>query len=105
MAWRAGLILSEGRTVVADAVFDRPADRARIERAAIERRTPFLGVWLDVSPDVMWHRVDRRRTGPSDATVDILSRQLKRDPGNITWHRLDAARRPSEIASDILSLG
>lgn len=102
MAWRAGLILAEDRTVVADAVFDRAPDRARIEKAAIERRTPFLGVWLDVSPEVMWHRVDRRRGGPSDATVDILSRQLKRDAGIITWHRLDAARQPSEIVSDIL---
>jgi aminoglycoside phosphotransferase family enzyme/predicted kinase len=105
MAWRAGLILAEGRTVVADAVFDRAPDRARIEQATIERRTPFVGVWLDVSPEVMWRRVDRRRGGPSDATVDILSRQLKRDAGNITWRRLDAARHPSEIVSDILLLG
>lgn len=102
MAWRAGRILAEGRTVVADAVFDRAPDRTRIEQAAIERRTPFLGVWLDASPEVMWHRVDRRRGGPSDATVDILSRQLKRDAGSITWSRLDAARHPSEIVSDML---
>lgn len=104
MAWRAGLILAEGSTVVADAVFDRPSDRARIEQAAIERRAPFLGVWLDVSPEVMWRRIDRRRGGPSDATVDILSRQLARDAGNITWRRIDAARQPSEVASEILSL-
>lgn len=104
MAWRAGLILAEGGTVVADAVFDRPSDRTCIEQAAIERRAPFLGVWLDVSPEVMWHRIERRRGGPSDATVDILSRQLQRDAGNITWRRLDAARPPSAIVSDILLL-
>ena len=105
MAWRAGLILAEGGAVVADAVFDRPADRARIEQAASERRAPFLGIWLDVTPDVMWHRVDSRRGGPSDATVDILSRQLAREVGSITWLRVDGARTPSAIASDILLLG
>lgn len=104
MARRSDLILAEGGSVVADAVFDRPPDRLRIEQVAMERHAPFLGVWLDVSPDVMWRRVDQRRGGPSDATVDILSRQLKRDAGTITWHRLDAARRPTRIVSDILAL-
>src|SRR5690606_11007940 len=104
MAWRADLILAEGGSVVADAVFDRPSDRLRIEQAAMERRVSFLGVWLDVSPDVMWRRVEQRRGGPSDATVDILSRQLERDAGAITWHRLDAARRPARVVSDIVAL-
>jgi aminoglycoside phosphotransferase family enzyme/predicted kinase len=103
MAWRSSLILSEGGSVVADAVFERPLDRARIERAAKDRHAPFLGIWLDVSPDVLWHRVDRRRGGPSDATVDILSRQLEREPGEIAWHRLDAARRPAVIVADIIA--
>lgn len=104
MACRADLILAEGGSVVADAVFDRPLDRLRIEQVAAERRVPFLGVWLDVSPEVMWCRVEQRRAGPSDATVDILSRQLARDPGAITWHRLDAARRPARVVSDIIAL-
>ncbi len=104
MAWRAGLILAEGGSVVADAVFDRPVDRARIEKTASHRRVPFLGAWLDVSPDVMWRRVEQRSGGPSDATVDILSRQLERDAGEVTWHRLDAARDPGEIVTDILAL-
>lgn len=104
MAWRADLILAEGGSVVADAVFDRPSDRLRIEQAAMERRVSFLGVWLDVSPDVMWRRVEQRRGGPSDATVDILSRQLERGAGAITWHRLDAARRPARVVSDIVAL-
>jgi len=104
MVWRAGLILAEGGTVVADAVFDRPVDRIRIETEARERHAPFLGIWLDVSPDVLWRRVDQRRGGPSDATVDILSRQLKRDAGEITWRRLDAARSPAEIVSGILGV-
>ncbi len=101
MAWRTELILAEGGSVVADAVFDRPSARTRIERAARDQCAPFLGIWLNVSPEVMWHRVDQRRGGPSDATVDVLSRQLQRDPGTIAWHRLDAAQSPSAVVTTI----
>ncbi|TIP21193.1 AAA family ATPase, partial [Mesorhizobium sp.] len=41
IAWRSELILAEGGTVVADAVFDKPEDRERIERAASEANVPF----------------------------------------------------------------
>ena len=104
MARRAGLILSDGGSIVADAVFDRQADRERIERAAQDRSLPFLGIWLDAAPDVLWRRVERRKGGPSDATVDILSRQLRRGVGAIGWRRIDADRNPAEIVAGILAL-
>lgn len=104
MAWRAVLILSSGRSVVADAVFDREVDRARIEQAAKDSALPFLGIWLDAAPDVLWRRVAERKGGPSDATLDILSRQLQRDPGKIAWRRLNAARDPAETVEAILEL-
>ncbi|MGB3386793.1 MAG: AAA family ATPase, partial [Pseudaminobacter sp.] len=97
-------ILSETGSVVADAVFDRPSDRARIEKVAAERGVPFQGVWLAAGPDVLWQRVKHRSGGPSDATVDVLSQQLQRHPGMVNWHRLDAARYPEEIVSEILAL-
>ncbi len=101
MGWRAGLILSEGGSVVADAVFDRLRDRERIEKEARSRDLPFLGIWLVVDPAVLWDRVAARRGGPSDATVDVLSRQLQRHIDGITWHRIDADRSPAEIVADI----
>jgi predicted kinase len=104
MAWRSSLILSEGGSVVADAVFERLQDRMRIQKVARDRHVPFLGVWLDASPDVLWRRVDQRRGGPSDATVEILSRQLEKDVGEITWQRLDAAGPLATIVSEILAL-
>nr|WP_244484534.1 bifunctional aminoglycoside phosphotransferase/ATP-binding protein [Mesorhizobium sp. Root552] len=104
MAWRSSLVLAEGGSVVADAVFERQKDRMRIERAAGDRHAPFLGIWLDVAPDVLWRRVDQRHGGPSDAAVEVLSRQLERDPGEITWQRLDATRQPAVIVADILAL-
>jgi uncharacterized protein len=102
MAWRAGLILSQDGSVVADAVFDRPADRERIGKEAADRGLPWLGIWLEADAAVLWQRVSERKGGPSDATVDILSRQLQRHANGITWRRMDAARNSADIVSDIL---
>lgn len=104
LARRAGLILAEGGSAVVDAVFDRPPDRMHIEQAAGNLGLPFLGIWLEGSADMLRHRVEQRRGGPSDATVDILSLQLRRDAGEIAWHRLDASRSPAGTVSDILAL-
>ncbi|MBB2971587.1 bifunctional aminoglycoside phosphotransferase/ATP-binding protein [Mesorhizobium sp. RMAD-H1] len=104
MAWRTGLILSEGGSVVADAVFDRPDDRKRIEAQARDRSLPFLGVWLEADPTVLWQRVSERTGGPSDATVDILSMQLQRHARDVSWRKLDAAPEPADIAAEILGI-
>jgi aminoglycoside phosphotransferase family enzyme/predicted kinase len=104
MARHAEFILSSGGSVVADAVFDRERDRIRMEQVVIDSALPFLGIWLDVSPDVLRRRIGKRKGGPSDATVDILSRQLQRDPGAIAWRRLDAAHKPKETVETILDL-
>ncbi|KXF75857.1 aminoglycoside phosphotransferase [Paramesorhizobium deserti] len=104
MAWRAGLILSEGGSVVADAVFDRPDDRKFIETQARDRNLPFLGIWLEADPALLWQRISERTSGPSDATVDILSRQLQRHAGNVAWRKLDAARQPADIGAEILGM-
>nr|WP_254023821.1 bifunctional aminoglycoside phosphotransferase/ATP-binding protein [Mesorhizobium ventifaucium] len=104
MAWRAGLILSEGGSVVADAVFDRPADRDRIEKAANGRDVAFAGFWLEADPLVLWQRVSERSGGPSDATVDILSRQLQRQAAPSTWRKVDADRKLADIAAELAKL-
>jgi aminoglycoside phosphotransferase family enzyme/predicted kinase len=104
MAWRASLILAEGGSVVADAVFDNPANRELIETAATEAGAPFVGAWLETDPSVLWQRVSSRRQSASDATVDILSRQLQRKSGGVAWTRLDAALDPAELVASILSL-
>ncbi|RWK23533.1 MAG: aminoglycoside phosphotransferase, partial [Mesorhizobium sp.] len=94
----------EGGTVVADAVFDKPADRDRIERAASEANAPFAGFWLAADPSVLWRRVSERKGGPSDATVDILSRQLQRDAGASTWRKIEADRKVAEITAEMVAL-
>ncbi|MFH1794946.1 MAG: AAA family ATPase [Pseudomonadota bacterium] len=104
LAWRAGPILSEGGSVVADAVFDRPADRSRISQSALDRGVPFQGIWLEAAPEVLWQRVEQRSGSASDATVDILSRQLQRNTGELDWRKLDATASPARIVGDIRAL-
>ena len=103
MARRAEYLLSRGTSVVANAVFDRPADRAGIEQATVKVSIAFQGFWLVADRDVLRHRVEQRVGGSSDATVDVLSRQLEREIGGMHWHRVDADRTPSEIVVDILA--
>ncbi|TIP15235.1 MAG: aminoglycoside phosphotransferase, partial [Mesorhizobium sp.] len=81
-----------------------PEDRERIERAASEANVPFAGFWLVADPSVLWRRVSERKGGPSDATVDILSRQLQRDAGALTWREVEADRRVAEITAEMVPL-
>ena len=46
----------------------------------------------------------QRRQGVSDATVDILSRQLQRQVANVAWPKHDAASEPAKIVAQILEL-
>ncbi len=91
MALRAQTILRSGGAVVADAVFDRPERRTVIERSACEVGAGFVGLWIDADPETLRRRVAERVGGPSDATVDVLERQLKRDLGHIDWRRITSA--------------
>lgn len=104
MAWRTGLILAQGGAVVADAVFDRKPNRDLIQKAATEADAPFLGVWLDADATVLWQRVAARQDGPSDATVDVLARQLERKAAKTGWRKIDASGPTQQVVRSILAL-
>lgn len=92
-----------GWPVVADAVFDRPADRAAIETAARMAGAPFLGVWLDLDLSQRLARVKERVNDVSDATRDVLQAQMAKETGEIAWLRVDAGREPQEIVDEIIA--
>jgi aminoglycoside phosphotransferase family enzyme/predicted kinase len=102
MAWRARLILAQGGPAVADAVFDKQANRRLIEEAAEEGGYSFSAFWLDADPALLWQRVAARVGGPSDATVDILAHQLAHERGAIDWPRLDATQPAESLADEIV---
>ncbi|PXA86274.1 gluconate kinase [Caulobacter sp. D4A] len=85
----AELVLRAGRSVVVDAVFIKPEQRARAEALAKKLDVAFQGVWLEAPAEVLRARVAARVNDASDADVAVLESQLVRDTGEIDWRRVD----------------
>jgi len=84
---RAERVLRAGHSVVLDAVFARPDERAAAEALAQRVAVPFQGIWLDVPKDVAQQRVTERKGDASDATADVVERQFGYELGAIAWER------------------
>lgn len=84
--------LAAGQTVILDATFLDQDDRAAAQ--ALADRTPgadFVGLWLDAPLATLRDRLIRRGRDASDATVDVLERQAKRDLADLTWKKVDVS--------------
>jgi aminoglycoside phosphotransferase family enzyme/predicted kinase len=86
----AAAALAGGWTVIADAVFARPEERAAIAAVAAEAAVPFAGLWLEAAPKVAEKRIVKRRRNASDASPQVLRAQLGYDTGPIDWPRIDS---------------
>lgn len=100
---RAAFILERGGCALVDAVYPRPGDRKAIEDVARHAGVPFLGVWLEADPAVLWDRVRHRLGGPSDADTSVLAQQLERGQDNIGWLHLDASGSTEAVSDAILT--
>lgn len=98
---RAALLLQGGWSVVADAVFDRAADRAAIAAAAPDG-VRFSGLWLQAPADLLTQRVAARRDDPSDATVAVVAAQARRLGGEIGWPAIPAGGDAEEVLAAAL---
>jgi aminoglycoside phosphotransferase family enzyme/predicted kinase len=85
---RAERVLRAGHSVVLDAVFAHPDERAAAEALAAKVGVPFEGIWLDVPKEVAQARVAARKVDASDATPAVVERQFGYDLGEIRWRRL-----------------
>src|ERR1700720_2157936 len=93
---RAATALAAGYAAVIDAVALREAERRAFAAVAEAAGVPFTGLWLDAPPDTMRARIGARRADASDASAEVLERQLAADPGPADWHRIDAGGGPDE---------
>ncbi len=105
---KAAISLAAGYSVVIDAVSLRPAERQAFAEIAAKAGVPFSGLWLEAGADQMEARINTRRGDASDATPEILARQLRQDPGAMDWTRIDADAGPEQClaaARRALALG
>jgi aminoglycoside phosphotransferase family enzyme/predicted kinase len=84
---RAERVLRAGHSVVLDAVFAKPDERAAAGALAQRVGVPFEGLWLDIPKDVAQARVAARKGDASDATPSVVERQFSYDLGEIRWQR------------------
>ena len=96
--------LAAGSAVVADAVFDRAAERQAVEALATASGVPFRGFWLDAPEATLLRRVEERRNDPSDATAQVLADQIRRGSGEMIWQRINTAAEASQVRAAILTL-
>jgi hypothetical protein len=94
---RGRTALLAGHAVIADAVHARPEERAAIESVARSAGVPFVGIWLEGSEDVLAHRLRVRTGDPSDATTDVLARQMQSGARDLTWPRLDVTGDADDV--------
>jgi aminoglycoside phosphotransferase family enzyme/predicted kinase len=101
---RAEVALSAGHSVVLDAVFAGADERRRAEMLSRQIGCAFTGVWLEAPADVLKGRVADRRGDASDATAEVVERQLHYDLGALDWPRADAAGTPDETLARVRSM-
>jgi predicted kinase len=97
LAERAIAIVRDGHGVIVDATYLNAGERVAIARKAEAAAIPFVGIWLDGTPDVLLARVAGRHTDASDADAAVVRQQFSQDPGAIAWHRLDATIAPAQL--------
>jgi predicted kinase len=68
----ASAALNAGMSVIVDAVFRNPSQRAAIKKAARQAGIPFTGIWLDAPRDLRADRISGRGPDASDATADLV---------------------------------
>jgi aminoglycoside phosphotransferase family enzyme/predicted kinase len=94
MFTRADEALAAGYSVVLDAVFSTERERAGAERIAAGQHVPFQGVWLEAAPETLKKRVSARKGDASDATAEVVERQLAYDLGDVSWTHVNASNCP-----------
>jgi aminoglycoside phosphotransferase family enzyme/predicted kinase len=103
-ASEATIGLKCGHAVIADAVFDRPQDRERIQRCAADAGVPFEGIWLEAPTDTLLTRVGGRHGDASDASTEVVRAQAARQLAPVMWKRISANDTPANIAQHVIGL-
>jgi aminoglycoside phosphotransferase family enzyme/predicted kinase len=89
-------ILSQGHSVVGDAVFADQTERTAIRGVARELGVRFVGLYLQADLATRQRRVGGRRRDASDATPEIAALQEHYNIGAVDWTLIDASGTPEQ---------
>jgi aminoglycoside phosphotransferase family enzyme/predicted kinase len=98
---RAKRVVCAGHSVIVDAVFARPSERAEIEAAARRTKAKFLGVFLTADLATRLKRIGGRKADASDADPNVARRQEDFTLGPMTWLQVDASGTPAETLAKV----
>lgn len=105
---KADFILRQGQSILLDAVFSRPHERAAARDLARHLGVPFTGLWLDAPDECLYDRVAARRNDASDADTSVVTKQLTRTQGEVEcekegWVKIDASGSPETTHANALA--
>ncbi len=95
---RAATALAAGQSVIADAVWLKPQERAAVQSVAERAGVPFRGLWLSASEATLTGRVAARTGDASDADAAVVRLQHGLPTGRIVWEEIDAGGSAADVA-------
>jgi uncharacterized protein len=95
---RAIRVLSQGHSVVVDAVFADETERNAVRDAARKLKVRFAGFFLLADLATRVSRVGRRERDASDATPEIAGLQEKYNISDVDWTAIDASGTSEQTA-------
>ena len=103
---KAASALRAQHSVIIDAVYDNESDRRDIAALADSLQTHLLGLWLQADAATLVARVAARQNDGSDATPEVVQRQLATDvgPPSARWITLDAGTSATETLQAAMSV-
>ncbi len=100
---KARICLKSNQSVIIDAVFSKEWERQLFEKLASECEVPFQGLWLTAEESQMTSRVTSRKDDASDATAEIVLKQLRSGAGEVRWQEIDASGSKTQTLENALA--
>jgi uncharacterized protein len=92
---KAQRIAAAGHSVIVDAVFAKPQERAAIAAAARSARLRLQGLFLTADTETRLRRVASRVRDASDADAAVARAQERYELGQVEWATVDASGTPA----------